>query len=63
MERIVNKNYMHDLELQSLHYWFKNTTSQNPLNKYNNVLKIMQNTIYKNDISGVMSTDIQDCTK
>nr|XP_034188032.1 uncharacterized protein LOC117607902 isoform X1 [Osmia lignaria] len=61
MKRIVNKNYMYDLELQSLHYWFKNTASQNPLNKYNNVLKIMQNTIYKNDVSGVTGTDIQDC--
>ncbi|XP_076396520.1 uncharacterized protein LOC143265893 [Megachile rotundata] len=62
MERIVNKNYMYNIELQSLHYWFKNAPSQNSSNKYSNVLKIMQNTIYKNDVSDVIRNNIQDYT-
>lgn len=58
MEQTINKNCIYNLELQSLHYWYKRTASQNPL--INNILKIMQNTIYETNIIG---TSIQHFTK
>lgn len=52
MEKIINKNFMYNLELQSLHHWFKNV-SQNPSTTYNNIFKIMKNNNNKTDISNI----------
>lgn len=53
---------MHNLELKSLHYWFKSTLSQNPTIKYGNIFKIMQNTIHKTEMSNI-NTNIQQFLK
>lgn len=53
MEKIINKNFMYNLELQSLHHWFKNVSSQNPSTTYNNIFKIMKNNNNKTDISNI----------
>lgn len=63
MGRKVSKSCMNNLELQSLHYWFKNAPLQNPTYKYNNILNIMQDTIYKSDILDVIGTDTQQFAK
>lgn len=62
MKKIVHNNYMHNLELKSLHYWFKSTLSQNPTIKYGNIFKIMQNTIHKTEMSNI-NTNIQQFRK
>lgn len=63
MKKIVHNNYMRNLELQSLHYWFKNAPSQNPSIKYNNIFKIIQGTTYKTDISNVANINAQQFPK
>lgn len=53
---------MHNLELKSLHYWFKSTLSQNYTIKYGNIFKTMQNTIHKTEMSNI-NTNIQQFLK
>lgn len=55
MEKIINKNFMYNLELQSLHHWFKNVSSQNPSITYNNIFKIMKNNNNKTDTSNIIN--------
>lgn len=62
MKKIVHNNYMHNLELKSLHYWFKSTLSQNYTIKYGNLFKTMQNTIHKTEMSNI-NTNIQQFLK
>lgn len=50
MKRTDSKSYMCNWELQSLRYWYKRAPLQKPLIKYNNLLKIMKNSVYKTDI-------------
>ncbi|XP_076293840.1 uncharacterized protein LOC143215533 isoform X2 [Lasioglossum baleicum] len=57
MERTANKNYMYNLELESLRYWYKRAPSQNQSFKYNNVMQIMRDTVYKNDIVDIGSRE------
>ncbi|XP_076761410.1 uncharacterized protein LOC143429617 [Xylocopa sonorina] len=49
MAKVVNKNYMYNLELQSLHYWFKNSATQNLSIKSNNILKNVQDALNETD--------------
>ncbi|XP_078052204.1 uncharacterized protein LOC144478309 [Augochlora pura] len=59
MERTSNKSCMHNLELQSLRYWYKRVPSKNNSFQYNNLTQIVHDRIYKDDID----FDIQQPTK
>lgn len=63
MEKIINKNFMYNFELQSLHHWFKNISLQNPSTAYNNIFKIIQNNNNKTGISNIININSPSFSK